>query len=188
MVIERKREDSELDGVRWFVPNSSQPLYEKWFHCSDLGVQLAPVIKEFFSSDEYKTKVPKDHVLDKMPFDLNPIELNTNLHGPYNLQQKIKSLSGSNNKLILTPNEMKMQFIIEILGFGEHEIENLNNKGYDCWLWQIDGLSNVKISDSEAVKLSEKDSLLIPSNITKSISISVTHGHLLKVIQDIKLK
>lgn len=45
LVIERRREPTELDGVRWFVPNSPDALYEKWFPCKDLGLELAPLIK-----------------------------------------------------------------------------------------------------------------------------------------------
>ena len=37
LVIERNRSKNEIDGVRWFIPNSTTPLYEKWFHCTDLG-------------------------------------------------------------------------------------------------------------------------------------------------------
>ena len=47
LVIERKRINTEIDGVRWFVPNSVSPLYEKWFHCKDLGIELIPLIKNF---------------------------------------------------------------------------------------------------------------------------------------------
>ena len=37
LVIERNRSKNEIDGVRWFIPNSTTHLYEKWFHCTDLG-------------------------------------------------------------------------------------------------------------------------------------------------------
>ena len=40
LVIERKRPANEVDGVRWFIPNSKEPLYEKWFHCTDLGIKV----------------------------------------------------------------------------------------------------------------------------------------------------
>lgn len=33
LVIERKRSQKEIDAVRWFVPGSTNVLYEKWFHC-----------------------------------------------------------------------------------------------------------------------------------------------------------
>lgn len=37
-------------------------LYEEWFHCEDLGVQLVPVIKRFFASDAYKSGVPSQEI------------------------------------------------------------------------------------------------------------------------------
>ena len=37
LVIERNRSVTEIDGIRWFIPNSTTPLYEKWFYCTDLG-------------------------------------------------------------------------------------------------------------------------------------------------------
>lgn len=33
LVLERKRDKSEIDGVRWYVPNETNVLYEKWFYC-----------------------------------------------------------------------------------------------------------------------------------------------------------
>jgi hypothetical protein len=35
-------------------------LYEEWFHCTDLGVQLAPVISRFLASDCYASGQPAD--------------------------------------------------------------------------------------------------------------------------------
>lgn len=35
LVIERKRTIHEVDAVRWFVPEKTNVLYEKWFHCSE---------------------------------------------------------------------------------------------------------------------------------------------------------
>lgn len=47
LVIERRRIPGELDGVRWFVPGSIESLYEKWFPCKDLGIELVPLIKVY---------------------------------------------------------------------------------------------------------------------------------------------
>lgn len=33
LVLERRRDSNETDGVRWYVPDSNNVLYEKWFHC-----------------------------------------------------------------------------------------------------------------------------------------------------------
>lgn len=58
LVVERERNPSELDGLRYYVRGSKQILYERWFHCVDLGTQLAPIIQEYLTSDEYETGVP----------------------------------------------------------------------------------------------------------------------------------
>jgi len=36
-----------------------QPLYEEWFYCADLGVQLKPVIARFEASEQNATNTPK---------------------------------------------------------------------------------------------------------------------------------
>lgn len=44
MVIERLRHKHEHDGLRYFVDESTEVLYEEYFHCKDLGSELVPVI------------------------------------------------------------------------------------------------------------------------------------------------
>ena len=35
-----------LNISRYFCEDGVSPLWEKWFHCEDLGTQLGPIIKE----------------------------------------------------------------------------------------------------------------------------------------------
>lgn len=58
LVIERERLATETDGLRFYVDGSTQPLFERWFHCVDLGSQLKPIIDEFFASPECQTQTP----------------------------------------------------------------------------------------------------------------------------------
>ena len=44
-VIERERSLEEKDGLRYYVEGTLDTLWEAWFHCYDLVVQLGPVIK-----------------------------------------------------------------------------------------------------------------------------------------------
>lgn len=62
--MERKREDDEIDCLRYdpinpgsitaemplcsrfYQEQSTNRLFERWFHTTDLGIQLVPVIKE----------------------------------------------------------------------------------------------------------------------------------------------
>ncbi|KTF81804.1 hypothetical protein cypCar_00031633 [Cyprinus carpio] len=47
LVVERRRLRSETDGLRYFVDNSTDVLFERWFYCENLGTQLVPIIKEY---------------------------------------------------------------------------------------------------------------------------------------------
>lgn len=58
LVLERERLPGEVDGLRWYTADGQQVLYEETFHCTDLGVQLKPVIERFFASECCKTGVP----------------------------------------------------------------------------------------------------------------------------------
>ncbi len=40
------------------MEGSSDALFERWFYCDDLGVQLVPIIREFFASEECRTGRP----------------------------------------------------------------------------------------------------------------------------------
>ena len=60
LVIERERLSEERDGLRYFVEdgNKMDPtkiLFQRWFHCKDLGKELGPIIKEYFASEQHKT-------------------------------------------------------------------------------------------------------------------------------------
>ncbi|NXT18223.1 3HAO dioxygenase, partial [Syrrhaptes paradoxus] len=73
LVIERKRLKTEMDALRYYVGESTNVLFEKWFHCEDLGTQLKPIIQEFFNSRQYQTGKPNpDELLKETPFPLNP--------------------------------------------------------------------------------------------------------------------
>uniref|UniRef100_A0A8D2QAI6 3-hydroxyanthranilate 3,4-dioxygenase n=1 Tax=Zonotrichia albicollis TaxID=44394 RepID=A0A8D2QAI6_ZONAL len=57
---------------QYYVGESTDVLFEKWFHCEDLGTQLIPIIQEFFNSRQYKTGKPNpDELLKETPFPLN---------------------------------------------------------------------------------------------------------------------
>ena len=57
-MIERERLRTETDGLRYYVGDTTDILFERWFYCDDLGVQLKPIIEEYFSSEEHRTGAP----------------------------------------------------------------------------------------------------------------------------------
>ena len=55
LVIERKREEGELDGFQWYCENCHEKLHEKFFTLNDIVNQLPPLLKEFYDSEELRT-------------------------------------------------------------------------------------------------------------------------------------
>ena len=68
LVIERERLLSETDGLRYFTAGDGKSdavtpiLYEKWFYCEDLGSELGPIIKGYFTSEQHRTGELKNNI------------------------------------------------------------------------------------------------------------------------------
>jgi 3-hydroxyanthranilate 3,4-dioxygenase len=71
LVIERERLKEERDALLYFIDGTNDILYERWFYCEDLVTQLGPLVKEFLSSEEYKTGKPNiSKYLSKIFFNI----------------------------------------------------------------------------------------------------------------------
>ncbi|XP_053239308.1 3-hydroxyanthranilate 3,4-dioxygenase [Podarcis raffonei] len=156
LVIERKRLKTETDGLRYYVGESTNVLFERWFYCEDLGTQLIPIIQEFFSSRQYQTGKPNpDELLKEMPFPLNEAKVMDpfsfqgwlNDHREEIDQKKSFRLFGDSSET-------------EVIIFGPG-ITKEGGKNADVWLWQLEGTS-VVTADSNTLCLANGDSLLIP--------------------------
>ncbi|MCA9666476.1 MAG: 3-hydroxyanthranilate 3,4-dioxygenase [Myxococcales bacterium] len=55
LVVERKRHDDELDGLRWYCDSCHETLYEETFHLEDITKDLPPVFDRFFGSEAHRT-------------------------------------------------------------------------------------------------------------------------------------
>ena len=75
LVIERARSSDELDGLRWYVDDTCDSvLWERYFHCGDLGRDLVPVVKAFHASSEAETGVPTGENIVASPPTLQDVE------------------------------------------------------------------------------------------------------------------
>nr|XP_060610365.1 3-hydroxyanthranilate 3,4-dioxygenase [Anolis sagrei ordinatus] len=157
LVIERKRSNMEIDGLRYYVGESTDVLFERWFHCDDLGTQLSPIMQEFFSSKQYQTGEPNpDELLKETPFPLN----NTRVMEPFSLQEWLND----HQKDIVQKKSLRLFediFETEVIIFGPG-ISKEEGKNADIWLWQMEGTS-VVIVGSKTLTLMSGDSLLIPA-------------------------
>jgi len=55
LVIERKRDDKELDGFQWYCENCGNLLHEKKFVLENIVTQLPPILQEFYDSEDLRT-------------------------------------------------------------------------------------------------------------------------------------
>jgi 3-hydroxyanthranilate 3,4-dioxygenase len=55
MVIERVRNENEMDGFLWFCENCGHKLYEEYLEVTDLVKQLPPIMQRFYDSEDLRT-------------------------------------------------------------------------------------------------------------------------------------
>ncbi|XP_028983089.1 3-hydroxyanthranilate 3,4-dioxygenase [Betta splendens] len=158
LVIERRRLLTETDCLRYYVDNTTDTLFEKWFYCHDLGTQLVPVIKEFMASKQNKTGKPDpNEVFRETPFQLNTM----NVMAPFSF----KGWLDKQRPTLASGRSVDMfgaQFETEAMVFGSGLTETAVRQS-DVWIWQLEGLSKVTVNEKEFT-LSAGDSLLIPEH------------------------
>lgn len=155
LVVERRRLDSETDGLRYYVDNTTNVLFERWFYCENLGTQLVPVIKEFMDSKQHKTgrPDPADPIMPA-PFPLNTMNVMTPFCFKEWVEKQKPALASGR------PVDMfGAQFETETLLFGPGTCES-SKRHTDGWIWQLEGSSKV-FMNSKDYNLSVGDCLLI---------------------------
>jgi 3-hydroxyanthranilate 3,4-dioxygenase len=55
LVIEIKRESTEMDAFMWFCENCGEKLYEQYMNVSDIVKQLPPVMEAFYADEHKRT-------------------------------------------------------------------------------------------------------------------------------------
>ena len=134
LVVERERSKKELDCLRYFVDGTTESLFEKWFYCDDLGVQLVPVIKEFFASEQCRTGRPLPGTIpENPPYHPDP---DRQLKNPFCLKDWLKS----NEDEIHRDGQKRLfdganyQSDVIVYGKGIDEFQPSSN---EIWLWQL---------------------------------------------------
>lgn len=67
LVIERKRDDAELDGFQWYCENCGNKLYEEFLKVDNLVTQLPPIFERFWNNTEHRTCKKCGQVLQPPP-------------------------------------------------------------------------------------------------------------------------
>ena len=65
LVIEHKRPEGQLDGLRWYCDECSEMVYETSFQLVDIVKQLKGAIESFWESEDKRTCNHCNHLLEK---------------------------------------------------------------------------------------------------------------------------
>ncbi|XP_061693856.1 3-hydroxyanthranilate 3,4-dioxygenase-like [Syngnathoides biaculeatus] len=158
LVVERKRLLTETDCLRYYVDNTTDILFERWFYCENLGTQLVPIIKEFMASTQCQTGKPDpNQVFAEPPFQLNRM----NVMSPFSLKswlEKRKLFLSNGSSINIFGDQFETEAIVYGPGFSD-----ASSPQTDHWIWQLEGSSRVTMNEKE-FNLSDGDSLLIPEH------------------------
>jgi 3-hydroxyanthranilate 3,4-dioxygenase len=64
LVIEKVRENQEIDGFIWYCENCHEKLYEEHFELTDIVSQLPPLMERFYSDIDKRTCKKCGHVME----------------------------------------------------------------------------------------------------------------------------
>jgi len=160
LVVERDRLDTETDGLRYFVDGTTEVLFERWFHCENLGSQLKPLIEEFFASEECKTGKPGAPCEASQPA-WEPDSV-TEVESPFNLQDWLDSnrrpIRSSGSRELFPSQRYQSDILVLGLGQGSREIQS----NTETFLWQLEGSSTIHYGEGLEVKLKRDETVLLP--------------------------
>jgi len=171
LVIERARDEGEKDGLRWYTDfeTCEEILYEKFFHCGDLGRDLVPVVQAFKASEESKTFVPAGNVL---PFEERPVvqDMSTEIPPPFFLADFLKEneeqLACGVSLPLFGTDHPDHEFTINVLGGPRTDAAVWE---HETWLYQLRGDASVSV-EGGAVTLVEGSCLVVQPNVRYEIS------------------
>ena len=180
LVIERERLLSETDGLRYYVGDTTETLFERWFYCDDLGSQLKPVIEEFFASEEYKTGAPGPTSINPsppwVPDSQRVVGRPFNLAGWLNEHRTLISTTGSYP--LFPPSSYQSDILVLGLGRGSRQVKSPS----ETFLWQLEGSAVVSVRGEE-FRLRQDDTLRLPGDC-EYVYIPSSESLTLSVVMD----
>ena len=181
VVIERERAPHERDGLRWYTEFTAceSVLWERYFHCADLGRDLVPVVQAFQASPECTSGVPGPGSTIADPPLTQDIE--TSPPAPFSLAQWLDAHAaalGHGESLELFPG-VPSDLHVRVSGGAAHEAHAASP--HETWLHQLVGDATVYQllpADAEATggsiapreqRLTEGSCGVVPAGVPYSI-------------------
>jgi len=160
LVVERMRYDNEIDGLRWYCNDTcDEVLWERYFHCGDLGRDLVPVVQDFRKSEESRTGVPGNNVVENPPLKQDMI---TTIPDPFSFSDWLsenKSELSEGKSLDLFVGHPDKEFTIKVIGGPSRQSTTYK---YETWFYQLKGDININV-DGRSDTLKEGECCIISS-------------------------
>lgn len=172
LVIERSRPDNEIDGLRWYTDftKCEDILYEKFFHCGDLGRDLVPVVVAYKQSEEFKTGIPGKNIT---PAEQRPIKQNfvDEIPAPFFLEDFLtanaEKLASGGMLNLFGDDHPDKEFKIAIAGGPSNQQSQVHF--HDTWLYQVKGNAQVTVKGG-TLKLEEGCAVIVKPNVVYDVS------------------
>jgi len=162
LVIERERDLTEIDGCRWYTNDLSQPLYEEWFYCQDLVINLPPIAQRYKNSEQFRTDIPQE-------FGPTPwkIDVESKVMDPFPLANWIDS-----HKLNIphegSPLPNVHEFQVILFGEGTRDFHLKTEVLY----WQWEGDSDIQLENTtDLINLNKKCFYLVAPNKAHTVKV-----------------
>jgi 3-hydroxyanthranilate 3,4-dioxygenase len=187
LVVERRRDEGELDGLRYFrdFQKCERVLWERYFQCFDLGRDLVPVVKAFHASEEKVTRVPGSDVSAVPPVD---IDTTTEVPEPFYLRPWIDArraeLDAGAELSLFGDAHPDKEFRVSIVGGGSDAWRRPPSvRGMESWVYVHEGEVEVTVDGTEgSTKLTKDMCCIVPAGVgwgmargSKSVTMVVTN-------------
>jgi len=173
LVVEITRAPWEFDSLRYHVDGTTEILFERWTHLTDVVKDLPPIIAEFKASEACRTGKPTlNSVIANRPYNPDPT---VRTEEPLNLRQWIqahkKALEVQKTVQLYGPPKYKST--VTIYSQGYQQIGGTTGTG-ETFLYLLEGTALVTPDEGDAIRLAHDSTLLVPAN--KSIGLEIFDG------------
>lgn len=170
LVIERKREQDELDGLRWYTDfdHCEEVLYERYFHCGDLGRDLVPVVKRFKASEECSSGKKQAGSVEQGPFQMNTdIEVPDPIDFGAWLEANRQQLAAGGD-LTPFPGHPDGEFSIRVIGGPSKQTASF---AHETFFYQVAGEVTLSAAGREGqIAIDQGSCLVVDSGVQYSVT------------------
>lgn len=148
LVVERCRAEDEFDGLRWYTDfdTCDEVLYQRFFHCGDLGRDLVPVVKRFKASEECASGKKTGDSVEEGPFEMRT---DIDVPDPINFKawlEASKAELAKGKTLNVFPDHPDGEFSIRAIGGPSEQTATF---AHETFFYQVEGDAAVSIVGRE---------------------------------------